>query len=31
LKERFSRLHPVPAQTARVEIGAHDVSAPMHP
>jgi peptidoglycan/LPS O-acetylase OafA/YrhL len=31
LKERFSRLRPVPAQTARVEIGAHDVSAPMHP
>jgi peptidoglycan/LPS O-acetylase OafA/YrhL len=31
LKERFSRLRPVPAQTVRVEIGAHDVSAPMHP
>jgi peptidoglycan/LPS O-acetylase OafA/YrhL len=31
LKERFSRLRPVPTQTARVEIGAHDVSAPMHP
>jgi peptidoglycan/LPS O-acetylase OafA/YrhL len=31
LKERFSRLRPVPAQTARVEIGARDISAPMHP
>jgi peptidoglycan/LPS O-acetylase OafA/YrhL len=31
LKERFSRLRLVPAQTARVEIGARDVSAPMHP
>jgi len=31
LKERFSRLRPVPAQQSRVEIGARDVSAPMHP
>ncbi|MGB7754006.1 MAG: acyltransferase [Candidatus Acidiferrales bacterium] len=31
LKERFSRLRKVPAHQTRVEIGAHDVSAPMHP
>lgn len=31
LKERFSRLRSVPAQKARVEIGTHDISAPMHP
>jgi peptidoglycan/LPS O-acetylase OafA/YrhL len=31
MKERFSRLRPVPAQMARVEIGARDISAPMHP
>jgi peptidoglycan/LPS O-acetylase OafA/YrhL len=31
LKERFSRLRPVPAQQPRAEIGAHDVSAPLHP
>ena len=31
LKERFSRLGPVRAQKARVEIGAHDLSAPTHP
>jgi peptidoglycan/LPS O-acetylase OafA/YrhL len=31
LKERFSRLRALPPQTARVEIGARDISAPMHP
>jgi peptidoglycan/LPS O-acetylase OafA/YrhL len=31
LKERFSRLRLVPVQQSRVEIGARDVSAPMHP
>ena len=31
LKERFSRLRRVPAQKARVEIGARDISAPLHP
>lgn len=31
LKERFSRLRPVPAQQARTEVGTHDVSAPLRP
>ena len=31
LKERFSRLRTVPAQGTRLEIGARDISAPMHP
>jgi peptidoglycan/LPS O-acetylase OafA/YrhL len=31
LKERFLRLRPVLAQKARVEIGARDISAPLHP
>jgi peptidoglycan/LPS O-acetylase OafA/YrhL len=31
LKERFSRLRPVPAQQTRAEIGTQDISAPLHP
>ncbi len=31
LKERFSRLRAAPPKLSRAEIGAHDVSAPIHP